>query len=61
MCAMPLRVVEHTRLLLMFIGIAQITLAKQCRPECGMGINEQVRILRSLCNIEQSLAQFACG
>ncbi|MNP13135.1 hypothetical protein D3C76_1054040 [compost metagenome] len=58
---MPVWVVEHTRPLLVFIGVAQITLAKQGCPKCGMGIHEQVRILRCLRNIEQSFTQFACS
>ncbi|MNO80544.1 hypothetical protein D3C76_717550 [compost metagenome] len=54
MCAMTVWDVEGTRPLLVFMGIFEITLEKQCRPECGMGIHEQVRILRSLRNIEQA-------
>ncbi|MOA11458.1 hypothetical protein D3C78_1314010 [compost metagenome] len=61
MCAMPLRDVEGTRLLLMVMGIAQITLEKQCLPECRMDFHEQVRILRSLSNTEQAFTQFACS
>ncbi|MNF82170.1 hypothetical protein D3C87_1967380 [compost metagenome] len=61
MCTMTVRVVEDTRPLLVFMGIAQITLEKQCRPECTMGFHEQVRILRSLRNTEQSFSQVACS
>ncbi|MNL20746.1 hypothetical protein D3C87_1420070 [compost metagenome] len=53
--------VEGTHLLLMVMGIAQITLVKQCLSECRMGFHEQVRILRCLRDTEQSFSQFACS
>ncbi|MNE37735.1 hypothetical protein D3C81_1737020 [compost metagenome] len=61
MCAMLVGDVECARLLLMIIGIAQITLVKQCLSECRMGFHEKIRILRSLRDTEQPPCHFACS